>query len=625
MDQARPPITFFETDFERQPSRPLHGIMLQTITRFALSVFLLAAWSVSANAQSPIPIGAARVRLQPIADGMNGVLTGNTANARKQYIPADMAPLGDGRQLIMTLGGHVRLLQADGTLASGAYLDTFNSNSPSPTAQDFTQIGNTSIATHPGFLNPASRGFGKFYTVTSERPENLPSDFDDGVNSIVDSVLHEWTIAPAAITSATQLTLAGPEQNVTRREVLRSQRPGIIHTLVDMAFTPDEYLILTSGDGGGNAFPNTSGEAFNQDPPTNAQDPRNIFGSILRIDPLAVPNDTRPTGGRLNQYYIHPNNFGFTDGNPDTHAETFAYGFRSPYRINVDEVTARIFIGDVGQGSREEINIVQNGGNYGWGAYEGTRLNRANLVPETGEPPAQGPLFELYHNLNGQSESVNVVGGFVYRGTAIPALQGMYVFADTGENEFTQPTNVLDMYYGDPNSSNASTRDELFQLQLELPPGVSLPDRIWSIAEDEAGELYILVGPRRDDVFNLSPGETDGAIYKLVASSVVPNGIVGDVNQDGFVDADDILSMKVGWYTAGHLTPLDQYTHGDLNFDGITDLRDMYILHEALLSAGGAGADAAGSNVPEPSALAVSLLALLNVFAELRRRRTALI
>jgi glucose/arabinose dehydrogenase len=598
--------------------------MVRTTIRIVACVMLLGVGGTAAKAQSPIPVGSARVRLQPVADGMNGVLTGNTANSRKQYIPADMTPLGDGRQLIMTLAGHVRMLQADGTLAPGAYLDTFNSNSPSPTAQDFTQIGNTSIAAHPGFLNPNSRGYGKFYTIISERPENLPSDFDDGVNSIVDSVLDEWTIAPSAMTLATQLTLTGPGQNVTRRQVLRSERPGIIHTLVDMAFTPDEYLILTSGDGGGNAFPNTSGTAFNQDPPTNAQDPRNIFGSILRIDPLALPNDTRPTGGHLNQYYIHPDNYGVSDGNPDTHAETFAYGLRSPYRINVDDVTGRIFIGDVGFNQREEINIVQNGGNYGWGAYEGTRLNRSDLIPGAGEPPAQSPLFELYHNLNGQSESVNVVGGFVYRGSEIPALQGKYIFADTGENEFTQPTNVLEMYYGDPNSSGTSTRDDFFQLQLELPPGVSLPDRIWSIAEDEAGELYILVGPRRDDVFEVSPGETDGAIYKLVPSAVVPNGVVGDVNQDEFVDAGDITSLKAGWYTTGHPTPLDQYTHGDLNFDGITDLKDMFILHNALLSAGteGAALDEFKGNIPEPSSIVISLLAFASLFNCRRKTRS---
>jgi hypothetical protein len=79
-----------------------------------------------------------------------------------------------------------------------------------------------------------------------------------------------------------------------------------------MAFTPDEYLLITSGDGGGNAFPNTEGTAFNQDRFTNAQDPRNLFGSVFRIDPLPLPDETRTTGGQNNQYYIPPDNFGLT-------------------------------------------------------------------------------------------------------------------------------------------------------------------------------------------------------------------------------------------------------------------------------------------------------------------------
>ena len=250
------------------------------------------------------------MRLEKVVDGLNGELAGNTENVRTQMIPIDMSPVGDGRQLVLTLTGHVRLLQADGTLAPGAYLDTFNQNSPPPIPTsggeitDFRQIGNTSIAAHPGFLNPASRGYGKFYVLTSELPGSAPADFDDGVNSIVDSVITEWTVAPAAISSATQLIKTGPNANVTSREIMRSQRPGIIHTLADIAFGNDEALYITSGDGGGNAFPNTEGNAFNQDRWTNALDPRNIFGSILRIDPLELPNDARPTGGVNDQYRV---------------------------------------------------------------------------------------------------------------------------------------------------------------------------------------------------------------------------------------------------------------------------------------------------------------------------------
>lgn len=586
--------------------------------------FLLASSAaVELRAQSPIPVGPMKVGLQPVTGGLNGNLIGNTANTRKQFIPIDMSPLGDGRQLVFTLGGHVRLLQADGTLAPGAYLDTFNGvSSPLPGDLNFRDIGNTGLAVHPGFLDPQSRGYGRFYTLTAELPNIFPADFDDGVDSVMDSVVTEWTVAPSAITSATQLTVG---TNVTKREILRSERPGIIHTLIDIAFTNDEYLVIPSGDGGGNAFPNTEGNAFGQDRFTNAQDPTNIMGSVLRIDPLALPGDTRPVGGQNGQYRIHPENWGVTNGNPNIPGETMAYGLRSPYRVSVDLLTNDIFIGDVGESSREEISLITNGGNYGWGAYEGSLLVRPALAPGTGEPPHTGPLFELYHNLNGQSESVNIVGGFVYRGSEIPALYGKYIFADTGENEFTQPTNVLELYYGDPNTSAASTRDDLYQLQIELPPGVNMPDRIWSIAEDEAGELYLLVGPSRGDLFTVGPGETDGGIMKLIAPSGPPNGIAGDVNQDGEVDNLDLLAMKAGWYTTGHATSYLKYTHGDLNFDGITNLQDLFLLHEALLAFNSSSSQGdVRSVVPEPSLTATVIISIIICSALIKSRRIRL-
>ena len=586
---------------------------------FSAVVVVVTYFSLATSgllAQSPIPVGPIRVGLEPVVAGLNGNLTGNTANTRKQFIPIDMSPLGDGRQIILTLGGHVRLLQADGTLAAGAYLDTFNGvSSPLPGDLNFRDIGNTGIAAHPGFLDPQSRGYGKFYTLTAELPDIFPADFDDGVDSVMDSVVTEWTVAPPAITSATQLSLGA---NVTKREILRSARPGIIHTLIDIAFTNDEYLIVPSGDGGGNAFPNTEGNAFGQDRFTNAQDPTNIMGSVLRLDPLALPGDTRPVGGQNGQYRIHPDNWGVTDADPDTPGETLAYGVRSPYRVTVDRQTNDIYLGDVGENSREEISRIVNGGNYGWGAYEGSLLVRPAIAPGPGEPPHTPPLFELYHNLNGQSESVNVVGGFVYRGSEIPALQGKYVFADTGENEFTQPTNVLELYYGDPNTTSASTRDNLFQLQIELPDGMSLPDRIWSIAEDSDGELFLLVGPSRGDLFTVGAGETDGSILKLVAATGPPNGIAGDVNQDGMVDDEDLLAMKAGWYTTGHDSSYLKYTHGDLNLDGITNLQDLYLLHEALLGSG-SGADL-HLQVPEPATIALLIIAAIASLSATKRR-----
>lgn len=601
--------------------------LLQPMVGVFLLVCLGVAPQQTSQAQPLIGLGELGVRLEPVTGGLNAELTGNTANVRTQMIPVDMTPMGDGRQLVLTLTGHVRLLQADGTLASGAYLDTYNSNSPPPIATsggevtDFRQIGNTSIATHPGFLDSGSRGYGKFYTITSELPDNYVPDFDDGnPSSVVDSVIHEWTINPASLSDTSLVWTEGGAtgDTVQRREVLRSGRPGIIHTLVDMTFDANENLVISSGDGGGNAFPNTDGGAFNANRFENSQNPQNIFGSILRIDPLTIgPGEDRATGGVNNQYYIPDDNFGANDGDPLSPGETFAYGFRSPYRINTDSLTGDIYIGDVGEGSREEISKVVNGWNYGWGAYEGTQLSRPELVPTPDDTIP--PLFELYHNLGGQSESTNIVGGFVYRGSDIPALQGMYIFGDTAENNGGQPTNVLDLFYGDPNSTDASSRDDLFRLHLELPAGEVLPDRVWSIAEDEAGELYLLVGPDRLDLFDRSPGETDGGIWKLTAAQLMLNGIAGDINQDGLVngnglgpaESDDVSAFLANYNAQGFTSAFDSVTHGDLDFSGKTDVLDWIILYQNHENAAGLNLQQllAGNQVHEPGSLALMVLA----------------
>jgi glucose/arabinose dehydrogenase len=603
--------------------------------RLAFAAVLIGAHFCAA--QALVPVGSQAVRLEKVTEGLNGVLTGNTQNSREQMIPVDMTPLGDGRQLIVTLTGHVRLLESSGTLAPGAYLDTYSSNSPPPIATsggeitDFRQIGNTSITTHPGFLDPLSRGYGKFYTITSELPDNFTPDFDDGnPSSVVDSVVYEWSVASGHLNDSSLAWTEGGAvgDTVTRREVFRSGRPGIIHTVVDMAFDVGENLIITSGDGGGNAFPNTDGGAFNADRFENAQNPQNIFGSILRIDPLSIgAGESRATAGVNNQYYIPNDNFGVIDGDPLTPGETFAYGLRSPYRINVDQQTGNIFLGDVGEGNREEINLIANGGNYGWGAYEGTRVNRGDLVAAAGD--AVPPLFELYHNLNGQSESTNIVGGFVYRGSAIPSLQGSYVFADVGENNGGQPTNVVDLYYGDPTTSDASSRDDLYRLQIEVPAGESLPDRIWSIAEDEAGELYLLVGPDRLDLFNRTPGETDGGVWKLTPAQFVLNGVLGDINQDGYVNgnglgdpaSDDVAAFIANYATSGFLTDYEKVTHGDLDLNGATDLLDWLVLYNNLEDPAGLQLASLLANTQTPEPTSSSIIGVLIACGAVRFRR----
>jgi hypothetical protein len=177
-----------------------------------------------------------------------------------------------------------------------------------------------------------------------------------------------------------------------------------------LAFGSDGYLYIGVGDGG-------SGN----DPPNNAQNKDVLLGKILRLDV-----DGR-AGGL--EYGIPISNpfFGSIAGRD----EIFAYGMRNPWRFSFDRVTTQLWVADVGQGAREEVNTpIVNGGNYGWRVYEGTactNVDRALCTPAN----YLFPLFDYAHT-NGRC---SITGGYVYRGTIGSLSSGAYVYGDfcTGE------------------------------------------------------------------------------------------------------------------------------------------------------------------------------------------------
>ncbi|MCB1773272.1 MAG: PQQ-dependent sugar dehydrogenase [Gammaproteobacteria bacterium] len=183
------------------------------------------------------------------------------------------------------------------------------------------------------------------------------------------------------------------------------------HNGGDIAFGPDGMLFIGLGDGGGAG-----------DPQTRAQDPTRLLGSFLRIGVLGI---AWPSPG----YVIPASNH--WAGNPkcgpaansQACPEIFAWGFRNPWRWSFDSETGHLWAGDVGQLTQEEVNIVENSGNYGWDCREG------ELAYEPENCTAQSSLAEpvtVYPRELGQS----VTGGYVYRGSAIADLAGRYVFGD---------------------------------------------------------------------------------------------------------------------------------------------------------------------------------------------------
>ncbi|MEO1064273.1 MAG: PQQ-dependent sugar dehydrogenase [Actinomycetota bacterium] len=243
-----------------------------------------------------------------------------------------------------------------------------------------------------------------------------------------------------------------------RRQLLEIDQPFGNHNGGDLHVGPDGNLWISSGDGG------SSG-----DPQNNAQNRRNLLGGILRIDPTPTP------GGAA---YTVPDDNPFV-GDSAGLDELWAYGLRNPWRISFDRSTDDLWIGDVGQGRREEINVEPagdaGGRNYGWRILEGT-------LPFGGSPQAglTGPIHEYGHT----GGRCSVTGGVVYRGAELAGLEGRYLFGDfcSGEVWTLRPV-------GDG-------------AEVERLSGVTVPQLV-AFGEDVDGEVWLL--SLGGGVFRLDP------------------------------------------------------------------------------------------------------------------------
>jgi glucose/arabinose dehydrogenase len=190
-------------------------------------------------------------------------------------------------------------------------------------------------------------------------------------------------------------------------------QPFANHNGGHLAFGPDGYLYVGLGDGG-------SGN----DPDHRAQNPQELLGKMLRIDVSVA--DTHPSG-----YQVPADNPFLRSGPPNTRPEIWAFGLRNPWRYTFDDParggTGALLIGDVGQGQWEEVDYEprgRGGRNYGWRNREGAHDN------VTSRPVAFQPLIEPIHEYS-HSVGQSITGGYVYRGTALPAnYRGRYFFAD---------------------------------------------------------------------------------------------------------------------------------------------------------------------------------------------------
>ena len=339
--------------------------------------------------------------------------------------PVHLTHAGDGtrRVFLVEQGGRIQVISPEGE--SSLYLDI------SDRVHNFQERGLLSLAFHPDF---ASNGR-LFVYYTNPAP--------DGTT----------TVSQFRVTGDTASDVPDVESEIV---LLTQAQPAANHNGGQLAFGPDGFLYIGLGDGGG------GGDTYG-----NGQNPDTFLAKLLRIDidgdaPYAIPADNP-----------------FVD-DAAHRPETFAWGLRNPWRFSFDRQTGELWLGDVGQSDREEINVVEPGGNYGWPEVEGEICFTANCDPSAFDAPVW---------TYGRGVGISTTGGYVYRGCAMPDLHGTYFFSDY--NYFDSPVFSLSW------DGSTATEGPVF---IEETGAV-----ISSFGEDEYGEVYLLDHPG-GRILKLTPG-----------------------------------------------------------------------------------------------------------------------
>jgi glucose/arabinose dehydrogenase len=276
-------------------------------------------------------------------------------------------PLDDGRIFVVEQGGRIRVVR-NGVLQTTPFLDI------STRVLSGGERGLLSVAFHPQY---ATNHFFYVYFTTQTNGDIRIERFTTTSN------------AEVADPATSKLIITAPHSTYP------NHNGGLL------AFGPDGMLYAGLGDGGSGGDPLGNGQNFNS-----------LLGSLLRLDvdhgdPFTIPADN-PFVGQANH-----------------RGEVWAKGLRNPWRYAFDAPTGLLYIADVGQGAHEEVDVVaadRAGLNYGWNVMEGLSCYNASTCTQTG---FELPLIDYGHN-----GPCSITGGYVYRGSAIPAIRGHYFYSD---------------------------------------------------------------------------------------------------------------------------------------------------------------------------------------------------
>jgi glucose/arabinose dehydrogenase len=428
-----------------------------------LAFAVLTSWEVT-------PASAAtKIKLEPFAETLVHPLV--------MVSPPD----GSKRHFIVEQPGTIQILMPDGKLRPTPFIDL--SRKMVKLDWEFDERGLLGLVFHPKFKEN-----GKFYVVYSA-PVRTDASRRARLTYSATNYVSEFRVSK---TDPNKADLS------TERIIFFYDKPQFNHNGGNLLFGPDGYLYISTGDGG---FANDKAIGHT-DRIGNSQDLKVPLGKVLRVDvnsgdPYTVPKDNPFVGNR------------------EALPEIWAYGLRNPWRMSFDQGGEhQLYAADVGQNTFEEVDIIVKGGNYGWNRMEGMHC----FYPDDPNNHPDGcdrsgitlPIFE-YGNMNVIPEEkgakgLSITGGYIYRGKALPKLDGAYIFGDWSKS-FTEPDGRLMVAYPPKAKGGAWAIDDLEVVNMDFH------SYVLAFAQDDEGEVYVMAST------NTAPGRASDKIYKIVSAN----------------------------------------------------------------------------------------------------------